>query len=539
VRAAGCLGVPLLAGLLTGQRLPCMMASIGAVWALSHDGADRWRQRAPRLASVAVASGLGILAGSAAAGAADAAWQAWLVLTAAALAAGWIEAGVRWAAAGMQFLLGVIVGGGLAGSQPPWVMGGMVTAGGLLVLLAAAGSDHHSRLHDQRHVIAAAFDALAALARHPSPGRAGSQRLTAIAALSAAQDSGASASGGRRGIAGEPQAAAGCLIAAIQVAEAIATLPGADDGESAALADTLARAANELRAGSAAAARAVLADSAAALLDAAHTPAQSLRARALLPPPGNPARSPLLAPRGQCLPSRDRARFALLLAGACVLAAAVADIMHGSRAYWLPLTVAFVCRPDLGPVIRRGAARTAGTLTGVAVAALSGLATSNDYVLLAVAAVCAGLLPAASRRGHAFVVSAFTPIVFVFLAVVGQDHGVLLPRIADTALGALIVMLVDLAFWTRAPSLRPAEQIRRAQAVADAYRARAATADADGRHRLRRDAFRAVAQARASVQLASAEAHPLRRPPPQATRQLDRIETQIDAATRTALRLCG
>lgn len=172
-------------------------------------------------------------------------------------------------------------------------------------------------------------------------------------------------------------------------------------------------------------------------------------------------------------------------------------------------------------------------------AALAGLLTRNDYALLGFAVLCASLLPVASRRGHMFTVSAFTPIVFVFLAVVGKDHHVLLPRVVDTVVGAGIVMIVDLLFWTRAPSLRPAAQIHRAEAAARTYLSATPEIDAGRRHLLRREAFRAMAQARTAVQLASAEPHPFRRPPTQAVSQLDEIESRIDTATRSAWAFCS
>ncbi|HWG62740.1 MAG TPA: FUSC family protein, partial [Streptosporangiaceae bacterium] len=512
LRAGACLGFPLLTGLLTGQRLVFMMAAVGAVWVLAQDGVDRWRDRRPRMVSAALASGLGIFVGAAAAGAIHAAWLSWLVIALAAVAAGWLEAGMKWAAAGMQFLLGVIVGGGLATSRAPWVFAVAVAAGGLLVVLAAMSSDHRNRSHDRRSVVADTFDALAALVGCPGPADAAAARRRAITALNVAEDAVSDVPGCRR-LPGRAaaQPATACFAVALQVAEAAATLPGLASEDAPVLAGVLVRAARLLRAGSEAGALTALSESGTALAARARTPAQSCRARALLPPPEYPAR---WAPRPvrPGLPARERARFAVLLAGACVLAAAIGHVMHGPRAYWLPLTVAFVMRPDLGPVIRRGAERTAGTLAGVAAAALIGLLTRNDYALLGFGVICVSMLPAAARRGHMFVVSSFTPIVFVLLALVGKDEHVLVPRVVDTIVGAGIVMIVDLLCWTRAPSLRPAAQIDRAEAAAGAYVSAVPKIDPGWRHLLRREAFRAVAHARLAVQLASAEPHPSRRP---------------------------
>ena len=59
------------------------------------------------------------------------------------------------------------------------------------------------------------------------------------------------------------------------------------------------------------------------------------------------------------LPMIDRSRFALLLGAGVVVATIIAHALDGPKGYWLPMTVAFVFRPDLGPVMRRAVWRVA------------------------------------------------------------------------------------------------------------------------------------------------------------------------------------
>ena len=60
IRAAICLSTPLVVGLVVGQRAYGTLVALGTLWAVSQDGADRWRTRSPRLLGVALAGGTGV-----------------------------------------------------------------------------------------------------------------------------------------------------------------------------------------------------------------------------------------------------------------------------------------------------------------------------------------------------------------------------------------------------------------------------------------------------------------------------------------------
>jgi uncharacterized membrane protein YccC len=99
----------------------------------------------------------------------------------------------------------------------------------------------------------------------------------------------------------------------------------------------------------------------------------------------------------------------------------------------------------------------------------------------------------------------FTPIVFVFVAMLGNDRGLFGARILDTTLAALLVLVVDLVAWTTSPSLRPHAQLARAEdALRDYLQCQPSTPVVE-RALARRAAFRAIAAAAASQSTAERE----------------------------------
>ncbi len=91
------------------------------------------------------------------------------------------------------------------------------------------------------------------------------------------------------------------------------------------------------------------------------------------------------------------------------------------------MTVAFVFRPDLGPVMRRALSRMIGTLAGVGIAALVAIAGNQQISLIVLCCAMAAAVPWAAQRSHALTVMVFTPIVFVFVGVLGPDQSLFGP----------------------------------------------------------------------------------------------------------------
>jgi uncharacterized membrane protein YccC len=151
--------------------------------------------------------------------------------------------------------------------------------------------------------------------------------------------------------------------------------------------------------------------------------------------------------------------------------------------------------------------------------------------LVVLCVVLAAIVPLTSRRSHALTVFIFTPIVFVFLSVLGPDQTLFFPRIIDTALAAAIVLMIDGALWTRAPSLRPAQQLARAEKSVARYETSTDVVSPESRHQLRRNALRATAHARAGLRQAEREPHLLRRPDAELMSRIDELELRIDERT--------
>lgn len=531
LRAGVCLAAPLMTGLLTNHRAVGTIVALGALWGVSQDGIDRWRVRGVRLVSVALCGGVGIVLGILVRRSVHEIWPLWVFFAVMALVVGLIET-TFMPAPGMYLLLGGLVGSSMPMPGRTWQPGLYVTCGGLLVALAAMLTDHRSRQHDQRLCLGDAYGALAKLMASLGRSTPSQVRPQAVFALDVAQ----SALSGTRSMTGEagPEGVAlrDCFLVALQIGELSAVMHRRGIRPDPAFCAALSEVARTLRTQSAIAAREQLAELATRTPRDARTPESAQYTRALRPTFQERIAIPPVPPSTlERLPVPDRIRFALLLTVAIVAAAVITHLIDGPRAFWLPLSVAFIFRPDLGPVISRAASRTAGTLVGVALSALVGLLGNSPVALVGLCAVMAAIIPWASRRSHALAVSAFTPIVFVFLAVMRPGQSLFLPRIIDTALAAAIVLIIDVLLWSHAPSLRPAQQLARAARATEQYEAKAAVVSAESRHQLRRNALRATAYAKAAIRQAAKEPHPLRRPDDELSRRLDELESRIDERT--------
>jgi uncharacterized membrane protein YccC len=231
------------------------------------------------------------------------------------------------------------------------------------------------------------------------------------------------------------------------------------------------------------------------------------------------------------VPISERLRFGIILAVAVSVAMIVSHVLDGPHGFWLPFAVAFILRPDVGPVISRAVARTIGTVLGVGIAAFVAWTGNTVLELIILSCIMAAIQPWAKSRSHALAVMTFTPIVFVFLGLIGIGKSLFGARIIDTALGAAIVLMLDVFLWTTAPSQRPAQQLAAARAASARYGSEATLDDPVLRHQLRRGALRAVTNARSAITNARSEPRLLRRFDPTSAAQLDDIERSIDAYT--------
>ncbi|WP_083936801.1 FUSC family protein [Longispora albida] len=229
--------------------------------------------------------------------------------------------------------------------------------------------------------------------------------------------------------------------------------------------------------------------------------------------------------------------FGTRLALCMGIALVVAGMMHEERSYWLPTTVAFVLKPDLGSVFARAIQRSAGTLIGVAIAGLILAAAPSGWPMVPVVIGSMILVPVSRVRGYGMATVAATPC-FLFLIDLSTDQGagLLGTRIADTLAGCLIVLVAGYLLWPETWNARVGPRFAAAVRGVAAY-LDGALRDGDQaeRVRLRRQAYRGLADARAAVEQALAE------PPPASTRAsawwpaVVALENVTDAITASAV----
>lgn len=504
LRAAVCLATPLIIGLLTGQRAYGTLVALGALWGVSQDGLDRWRNRAPRILGVAFAGAPGLALGALVVNHLHAPWTLVVLFGVVAFFAGLIEASL-WATQGMYLLLGAILGGGLGFTGRIWQSALCLMAGGLFVYGVARLTDRVGRRADQRLCLADAMQALAQLLEAIGTEALNHARSRAVVILDAAQDV-----VGARKLPADDEGVAihQVFVVVLQIGELASYLASKVEAVDPVVPAALRAVAETVRRGTCVAAVAQLDGLATTWVTTLASPSRRLVAEAFR----GPERSTLVGEMPfrstiHRLPMIDRSRFALLLGAAVVVATIIAHALDGPKGYWLPMTVAFVFRPDLGPVMRRAVSRVLGTLAGVGIAALVAVAGNQQVSLIVLCCAMAAAVPWAAQRSHALTVMVFTPIVFVFVGVLGPDQSLFGPRIVDTAIGAAIVLAIDYVLWLHAPSLRPRQQLTQVAEAVAKYQRTTPTSDPVIRHSLRRSALRSVTRARSAIKLAGIEPH--------------------------------
>ncbi|MGW2397834.1 FUSC family protein [Kitasatospora sp. NPDC001664] len=527
------MGTPLALGLLTGRLDLGVYAGLGAMHATMNDRDEPAGLRVPRIAGAVGASALGMLTGAALQHFGAPTALAAVVLTVLAFASGALSAtGPRGSGAGMLLLVSATLGAGMPLAAPWWAAAPtMLLGAAYVVLLGALHRSSRPAADPRRRALAAAFAALGTtLADLGTPRGAGSRQVL-TARLNQLQDLLPPARTGRQ----EPErvrrlrtlyeatlavteTASGLLWAWRPVPAEVAELPGR-------------LAAAVLGAGPPPPYPAWEPDTPALrALDAALrdlTEAVAGRPVALGTAPAPPPdpwrlRAGLLSPASV----RYGLRVALCIAVASLLTAGVPL----SRGYWVPMTVAFVLKPDLGSVFQRAVSRSVGTVLGVAVTAGLLSLTSSEWGLAAIAALCVALLPYSLGVHYGLNAAVMTPMALI-LVQLGGEPGTeeLWPRVLDTALASAIVLVFGYLLWPERPQHRIEPRL---VAAATAVRAYLASVVDDGppvaEVWLRRTAYRALADARQEVQ------HGLTEPPPNG-----RLASRWLPATAALERLSG
>lgn len=552
--ARGALGVgPLLAaGVAAGQTSAGVTAGLGAMFAHINDRPATRATRLVRIGLPALAGAVGMLTGAWLGTLGLGTWIA-LALAAVGLVSGAISAiGPVCSSAGVQLMVVCVVGTGMPAPEPPPARAGLLLAGAAWVLAMAwllpllapfRGSVRPAAgLPDERRAVAAVYDALAGLmaAVGTERGQAARRRLTA------AYDAAYESLYAHRVPLHRPGAGLRRLRDLLAVAGALSetavTLLWEGERLPARVARTPALLARSVRtgrppgplpapaphtAGGLAAHRAVLL--AARVFDGEPAPAVG--------PVGPGPRQRLrrvLGPAGR----EYAARVALCVGVATVLARS----LPGEHWYWLPATAAFLVKPDMGPLVSRAVCRAFGTAVGVAVfgglAALLGpLAGADGVWPVAVAAVCSALIPV-SVRHFALQTAVLTPLL-LSLVYLGGDRGAGYARLTDTLLACAVVLAAGALPGLGGPRAQVSVRLSLAVRATRDHLDRVLDADAPYavRLRLRREAYRALADARRAVELAGAEHPPFGRDLAAWAPVVAALEEIVDATTACGVRL--
>ncbi|WP_405005901.1 FUSC family protein [Kitasatospora purpeofusca] len=549
-RAALAMALALAAGLLAHRVDLGVFAGLGAMHATMNDRVEPVRLRARRIATAVPASALGMLIGSALQHAQVGALALGAGLTLTAFVSGALSAtGPRGSAAGLLLLVSATLGSGMPLPHPWWAAAAVLPSGAVLVLLLgvplrgrrAPGADPGVRalaaVYDalgrmladlgtpqgsaSRQVLTARLnqlqDVLPPLPRHPrsppAPDTPAHRVHTMYRAALAATEAATGLLWAWRPVPPEVAAVPGLLARAVERGGGVercggeVPVPGwAPDTPSRQALDAALRAA-----------AATVAGREAALGTAPAPPPDPWRLRVRLVSPGA---------------ARYGARLALCIAvGAALMAA-----LPLSRSYWVPMTIAFVLKPDLGSVFLRSVSRAVGTVLGVAVTAAVLSLAPGPWALVAIAALCVALLPYATAAHYGLNTVVMTPMALVLLQLGGQDGAAeFWPRVLDTVLASAIVLLFGHLLWPERPRHRIEPRLVSAAAALKAYLASVVRQDGPEPRSevwLRRTAYRALADARAEVEQGLAEPPPTGRHAAEwlpATAALERLSGAVAA----------
>ncbi|MEV2256342.1 FUSC family protein [Streptomyces sp. NPDC050147] len=231
--------------------------------------------------------------------------------------------------------------------------------------------------------------------------------------------------------------------------------------------------------------------------------------------------------------------------------AAVAQALHHPHWYWLPATAVFLVKPDLGPLASRVLCRALGTVIGAVLFAALAALLPRPAGLVAVVAVCGGLIPVATR--HFAAQTAVVTVLVLALVMVGGEPQASWGRIGETLLACGIVLLVGHLPWPGQRGGRVQDRLSAARACAHAYLRHVLSGAATGglagtgyrtgyrtdhradRWALRREAYRTLAEARAAIDLAAAELPALARHSEGSERVAATLERLVDTTTACAV----
>lgn len=156
-------------------------------------------------------------------------------------------------------------------------------------------------------------------------------------------------------------------------------------------------------------------------------------------------------------PTRDAVMQGVRLA-LCMMTAVIVHRFVGTpHSYWIVVTVAMIAKPDYGSVYSRAIQRSIGTIGGVGIGWAVFHFIPKGWGQAAAIIVLMALLPVAKRLGYTAQAVVFTPLMLVFTNLIlpggtSVDYGP--ERLAATAIGAAIVIIMGYAIWPKSRERR-------------------------------------------------------------------------------------
>ncbi|WP_328482566.1 FUSC family protein [Streptomyces sp. NBC_00377] len=548
-RGALAAGPLLLAAVLAGRASLGVVAAIAAMLAGINDRPGSRRTAVKRLGAPALAGAGGLLVGTYAGDHVGA-----LALTAfltglGLLAGGTSAVGPVASAAGTQLLVASAIGAGMPVPEAGWAraLAFLAGAGWLtalrLVLPTPGAMTGDFRFDGERDAVARVYDAVAELLDATGAEHATARRAALTAALDHAQDA----------LAGPRlRRCAGSAAERRLHAQYAAALPLAE------AATALAWAAEPLCDRASAGPRRL----AAAVRENTHTgplPAPSRSAPALraLDDALLHAADAFDQGGGELHTRRSAARdllragfgaggreYGLRVGLSFGAAVAVAQVLHHSRWYgshthwyWLPATAVFLVKPDLGPLLSRVLCRAAGTVLGALVFAGLAAVLPRPEGLVAMVALCGALIPVSTR--HFAAQTAVVTVLVLSLVMVGGEPQASVSRIGETLLACAIVLIVGHLPVPGKGGGQVHARLAAAASAAHAYLTHVLDASDDraARWALRREAYRALAEARTAIALAAHELPALARHSEGTDEVAAVLERLVDTTTACAVHL--
>ena len=164
-----------------------------------------------------------------------------------------------------------------------------------------------------------------------------------------------------------------------------------------------------------------------------------------LPDPGNELPSESLWTRSKVHLHWDDSfvLHSLRLAIVMMIATMLEEVLTFPHSYWIPMTVAWISRPDRDGTVEKVTLRVAGTLVGVAIAgSLIGITPATNTESIVMIAIAAYVVLAFLVPNYAIAVAGITTFVFFLFHVVGFPlDGSIKARVASTFIAAALVLI--------------------------------------------------------------------------------------------------